>query len=687
MAQPITSVSLTTKRQGGNKPQRQNNPGNIKWSRAVDQWVQKGPDGVTPLADEQGHLIFATIEDGWAAFEADIAAKQRGGDASWVPKGASLETLGAGVGGMESGYAEDPLWASKVARILGVPITTPIDQIPVGDLTKAIARQEGFYAGGGELETTAGPLPETTPSALEGYDRGVDRTQELDTGIEAVMPGDMGGATGEEQTIVEEALAKQDLKEKYGDISIPLDYGKWQIETDPYTDITTRGHLFPRGSKDLTAEEAFGRVERGEPLDKFGQEKPYNQRLAEKQLTRIGYPDSDSIDPPAKKTFLEKLGGTTELTNEEANRRGQAVDSLVSQQDQLPTTASAGDREGMISRYENAAGPATNPYSLEPAPKTAAPAPKTAAPEQPSFLSRLGGGIRDNPETAAAIAALVGGVGSGLMGRGRLAKQQAEQDAANRQAAAHANAISTLTRGRTTPVMAPEQVRSAPGTAETIFDVLGTLGSGAGQIAGDKRRRDQATEDREFSRDIQTRGLDIKEYEIEQRTLAAAAESASGNIAAKAVSGISPEEARVVRAGLKNLQNIFERGGPFETGTLSFDRTYGESSAIQNDFDASRDMLINSMKKLMGLGRLTDRDLQLIIDTLPQRTDSAGAIRGTLRGIESSLSRLESIYSGGGGGMGQATGNKYSNMTANQLADYLEANPDDAAALADSATR
>ena len=72
MAQPITSVSVTTNRGGGNKPQRHNNPGNIKWSRAVDQYVQRGPDG-KPLADEKGHLIFATIEDGWAAFATDIA--------------------------------------------------------------------------------------------------------------------------------------------------------------------------------------------------------------------------------------------------------------------------------------------------------------------------------------------------------------------------------------------------------------------------------------------------------------------------------------------------------------------------------------------------------------------------------------------------------------------------------------
>jgi hypothetical protein len=374
---------------------------------------------------------------------------------------------------------------------------------------------------------------------------------------------------------------------------------------------------------------------------------------------------------------------TEDITPEQAEQLiGQEEAKKIREEEAFGPSGIAQPENEMISRYENAAGRATNPYSLEPAPKTATP----AAPEQPSFLSRLGSGIKDNPETAAAIAALVGGVGSGLMGRGRLAKQQAEQDAANRQAAAYSNAISTLTRGRTTPAMAPEQVRSTPGTAETIFDVLGTLGSGAGQIAGDKRRRDQAAEDRQFTKDIQTRELDIKEYEIEQRTAAAAAKAAAQNITDKAVSGISPQEAQVIRAGLDNLQSIFDSGGPFETGTLSFDRTYGESAAIQNDFETSRNTLIAQIKDLMGLGRLTDRDLQLVIDTLPQRNDSAGAIRGTLRGINNTLSRLQSIYSGGGG-MGQATGNQFDRMTANQLADYLEANPNDAAALAEAATR
>ena len=135
MTQPRTSVSLTTTRVGGgNKPQRHNNPGNITYSKAVDHLVQRDANDL-PLADEEGHLIFKTLEDGWEAFEIDISAKQKGGDASWMPEGASLETLGRGVGEMEHGYAEDPLWAGKVAQILGVPITTPINQIPVAELS------------------------------------------------------------------------------------------------------------------------------------------------------------------------------------------------------------------------------------------------------------------------------------------------------------------------------------------------------------------------------------------------------------------------------------------------------------------------------------------------------------------------------------------------------------------------
>ena len=313
MAQPRTSVSLTTTRVGGgNKPQRHNNPGNIKYSKAVDHLVQRDANGL-PLADEEGHLIFKTLEDGWEAFEIDISAKQKGGDASWVPEGASLETLGRGVGEMEHGYAEDPLWAEKVAQILGVPVTTPINQIPVGDLTRAIARQEGFFAdSGGEFETTSGTS--LFPQA-EGR-------------IEAVRPPDMPGigTSDEDVSTVEEALAKQRIKDEFGGASLPLDYGQTKIDVDPWTDVTTRGHLFPRGPESLTPSEAISRVKAGEPLDRFSQEKPFDWRKASKLLSRVWQTESIEIDDPGKIGHLQRMGGTTDLTTAEAQRRAQAIE-------------------------------------------------------------------------------------------------------------------------------------------------------------------------------------------------------------------------------------------------------------------------------------------------------------------------------------------------------------------------
>ena len=43
-------------------------------------------------------------------------------------------------------YATDPNWPVKVAAMLGVPSSTPTKSIPIQDLIKAIATQEGYYA-------------------------------------------------------------------------------------------------------------------------------------------------------------------------------------------------------------------------------------------------------------------------------------------------------------------------------------------------------------------------------------------------------------------------------------------------------------------------------------------------------------------------------------------------------------
>ena len=600
MAQPRTSVSLTTTRVRGNKPQRQNNPGNLKYSPVVDQWVQRGPNG-EPLADEQGHLLFATPEDGWKALEADIAAKQQG-RSSWMPKGGTLATLGGGVDG-QGGYAEDPNWATGVSKILGLPIDTPIDQIPLDDLTKAIARQEGFFAdSGGEFETKSGTslFPKT-----EGR-------------IEAVRPPDMPGigTSDEDVSTVEEALAKQRIKDEFGGASLPLDYGQTKIDVDPWTDVTTRGHLFPRGPESLTPSEAISRAKAGEPLGRFSQ-KPFDWRKASKLLSRVGQTESREIDDPGTIGYLQRMGGTTDLTTAEAQRRAGAIERKpVTRPTQPPDAFARQDQEALGVGGELPGfgfDSQLDEVDLE-----------GMAPESPSFLSRLGSGIKDNPEVALQIASLLGGVGSGLMGRGRLAKQQAEQDAANRQAAAYANAISTLTRGRTTPAMAPRQVRSTPGTAETIMDVLGTLGQGGAKIAAAHRQRGQAEEDRQraqamedFKMQHMTRGQDF--------TLRGQDMDLMGQmIAAQGAGDGEGNDIDVLDQVIDVAEGLFNEAptGPI-VGRFGKrpESQYFDAGKAASKYDGYRNLIKGQIAKLIGGSRPSDLDMQLADEIVPTRQD------------------------------------------------------------------
>ena len=255
------------------------------------------------------------------------------------------------------------------------------------------------------------------------------------------------------------------------------------------------------------------------------------------------------------------------------------------------------------------------------------------APESPSFLSRLGSGIKDNPEVALQIAALLGGVGSGLMGRGRLAKQQAEQDAANRQAAAYANAISTLTRGRTTPAMAPRQVRSTPGTAETIMDVLGTLGQGGAQIAAAHRQRGQAEEDRQraqaqedFKQQYMTRGQDIEERGQDMDLMGQMLRASGGAGAGGAGGATAPgaNEIDVLDQVIDVAEQLYEGAptgpvmGMFGTSPYS---QYLESGQAASQYDGYRNIIKGQIAKLIGGSRPSDLDMNLADQIVPTRRD------------------------------------------------------------------
>lgn len=126
----LNSIVTGTPVVGGNLPQRNNNPGNIKSGGLSDD--------LAIGTDSQGHLIFPTPEAGFEALIKDVQAKVSG-NSKYLPSNPTLAQLG-------SVYAEDPNWSNSVARILGVNPNTPTANIPIQNLVLAIATQEGYFA-------------------------------------------------------------------------------------------------------------------------------------------------------------------------------------------------------------------------------------------------------------------------------------------------------------------------------------------------------------------------------------------------------------------------------------------------------------------------------------------------------------------------------------------------------------
>ena len=120
-----------------NRPQRNNNPGNVKRGGIADRFALEDSSG-NPLVDDQGHLIFGSPDQGFQALASDLRAKMTG-NSSVVGANPTISQLGRV-------YAEDKNWPNSVAKILGVDVNTRIGTLDFNRLVQAIARQEGFYA-------------------------------------------------------------------------------------------------------------------------------------------------------------------------------------------------------------------------------------------------------------------------------------------------------------------------------------------------------------------------------------------------------------------------------------------------------------------------------------------------------------------------------------------------------------
>jgi len=158
------------------------------------------------------------------------------------------------------------------------------------------------------------------------------------------------------------------------------------------------------------------------------------------------------------------------------------------------------------------------------------------------------------------------------------------------------------------------------------------VASGLSEKEKEKERkrweREQGRKDREVA---------VKEREV------AVKEAQQAVASVPKIDTVSTADANVIAEGFNAMIDIFDSGWPSETGTLAPERTYGVSAGIQSEFDGLKTALIGRMKNFQELGRLSDTDYKIILDSLPDRDKSSGWNEGKRRGVFRALE----IASGG----------------------------------------
>jgi len=190
-----------------------------------------------------------------------------------------------------------------------------------------------------------------------------------------------------------------------------------------------------------------------------------------------------------------------------------------------------------------------------------------------------------------------------------------------------------------------------------MFDVLAGIGRGGQEfMAGERQRADKMRAEeieeaeiaRQTARDKEL--MDLDRYDAKTRRMAATGKiekdlkEASDKEAEEAKeTKLKQEESDYIAKQVSKMFALFDEGGPTETGTMSWDQSYGDAAELQQRFDSTRDSLIGYMNTLMKLGRMSDNDVKIILKALPNRDEGEGWNRGKVRGT---LENLEAMSGG-----------------------------------------
>jgi len=104
--------------------------------------------------------------------------------------------------------------------------------------------------------------------------------------------------------------------------------------------------------------------------------------------------------------------------------------------------------------------------------------------------------------------------------------------------------------------------------------------------------------------------------------------------------------AQMIMAHVSGLLETFDEGGPFTTGALAGavagERNYdpfGDAPRIQQEYESQKIVLFEFVKELGKLGRLSDKDVELIERTLPDKFTGKQRLQGAYNGIAKVLNR------------------------------------------------
>ena len=265
-----------------------------------------------------------------------------------------------------------------------------------------------------------------------------------------------------------------------------------------------------------------------------------------------------------------------------------------------------------------------------------------------SLGSGIGGFVKDNPDLV-----LQGLQTAGELG-GAYKRSRREEEAAQRMAeeARMGTAISALTRGRVNPSVAPQMPRTSAG--EGMFDVMAGIGRGGQEfMAGERQRADKMRAEgieedeiaRQTARDKELMGLDRHRAETERMAVTGKIEKDLKEASDKEAEGakeskLKQEDADYIAGQLKRMKTLFDEGNFLTMGGASVEQGWLPGATRQKEFDAVKGSLLGYMNQIMRLGRMSDNDVKLIQQQLPDRDKPTAYNEGVFSGL---LGNLQAI--------------------------------------------